>query len=94
MSHAAPRSNRPLGPLALAALLLGACGTPAHLQYDFARAYSASMTTQADLKRPSVANDGYVLTGREGLLLRQRVEEETTDKESGKAESTSQFAVQ
>lgn len=67
-------------------VLLG-CASPLHLQYDYGRAYTATMDTQADLGRPSIAKSTYSLSGTEGLLLRQNVEAETTEVKSGEAET-------
>ncbi len=86
--------NRRLAlPVIAAALALPACHK-SHLQYDFGRAYTQTMVTQADLNRPSVADSAYPLTGAEGVQLRMRVTEETTDAESGQAESTQKVGVQ
>lgn len=75
--------------LAVIALLsLSACAQPSHLQYDFSRSYSASFRSQADLGRASVAKADYPLSGEEGLALRQEVVKQTTDEESGEAETT------
>ena len=65
-----------------------------HLQYDYGRAFNQAMITQADLNRPSVADSAYPLTGTEGVALRMRVTEVTTDAESGQAESTRKVDVQ
>lgn len=84
--------NRRLALCAIA-LSLPAC-KQGHLQYDFGRAYSQAMVTQADLSRPSVADSAFPLTGVEGIELRVRVTEQTTDAESGTAESTKKVGVQ
>lgn len=73
---------------------LAGCGYPAHLQYDHGRAMSQTLATQADLTRPSAATSAYALTGVEGLELRQRVVEESTDAETGEAEAVESIAVQ
>ena len=73
---------------------LAGCGQPAHLQYDFGRAYTDAMHTQADLGRSSVASSAYPLSGFEGIELRTRVTEESTDAESGQAETTASISVQ
>lgn len=86
-------------PLIIASLLVGStlaagCMQPLHLQYDYSRAYTQTMTIQADLTRESVADSDYVLSGIEGLELRQRATESATDEESGEAELTTSFQVQ
>lgn len=68
-------------------LLLAACGSPTHLQYDFGRANWQSQQIQADLARPSAAEAVYPLTGAEALKIRANVQEASTDEESGKAEA-------
>jgi hypothetical protein len=67
--------------LPLLALLLAGCGTGLHRQYDHGRAYDAAFDQQADLERESVQDADYELSGIEGLLLRLRVYESTTDEE-------------
>jgi hypothetical protein len=80
--------------LVLTALLgATACNAKTHLQYDHGRAYRASMSTQADLSRPSVSAKTYPLTGVEGLALRAEVAKQTTDSESGVAEATKTFQI-
>jgi len=82
-------------PLRLALLLgLVGCTQPLHQQYDLGRAYTEAFNAQADLSRDHVTNVGYELSGVEGLELRQRVVEESTDAESGEAEVTQSFTVQ
>ncbi len=69
--------------LALAVLSLASlagCKYHQHLTYDFGRAYTAAVTTQADLTRPSVANSEYFLEGSEAAKIRMQLEETTTDK--------------
>ncbi len=56
-----------------------------HLQYDHGRAFSAIMIAQADLTRPSVADLAHPLTGVEAQAIRLRVQEATTDQETGDA---------
>lgn len=70
------------------------CAQPTHLQPDFGSAYTQAMATQADLQRSSVADSDYAISGDEGLALRQRVTEESTDTESGQAEVTQSFTVE
>lgn len=72
--------------LLLSFVLLLGCAQPLHLQYDFGRSYMQTTDAQADLARPSVAESIYVLSGEEGIALRQNVEEETTEEKSGAAE--------
>ncbi|MFK7929910.1 MAG: hypothetical protein AB8H79_17080 [Myxococcota bacterium] len=62
--------------------LLGGCGNPMNLGYDFGRAFTASFQTQADLTRPSVAAAQYRMTGIEGTMIRLRLETEAGDAES------------
>lgn len=54
------------------------CAEPAHLQYDYGRAYTETFTQQADLTRASVADDDYPLYGIEGVKIRLLVQEATT----------------
>ena len=79
--------NRTLS-LALLLGVLGAagCASPLHLQYDYGRAYTKSIVSQADLTRPSVANSQYSLYGTEAEAIRIRVREKTTDEEEQKSE--------
>lgn len=65
--------------------LLG-CAQPVHLQYDHGRAFYLATQTQADLARESVKDAIYPLSGIEAEALRLRVQEATTDTESGEAE--------
>ena len=80
--------------LALATLGLTGCATTRDLDHDHARCFNQVLTIQADLGRPTVANAAYTLTGFEGLELRKRVTEESTDKESGQVEATKTIGVQ
>ena len=80
-------------PLLVGAAALTGCAHPEHLQYDFGRSYMDALTTQADLGRPSVADAAYPLSGFEGIELRMRVTEESTDEESGQAEAVKSFQV-
>ena len=84
--------TRPLA-FAVAALAMG-CSYPRHLQYDHGRSFQESLNTQADLARPSAANGAYPLTGAAGLALRQRVQEVSTDEESGTPEAVKSITVQ
>lgn len=66
--------------LQLALLLgIGACNNPMTLTYDFGRAYTSALQTQADLSRPSVAAAQYRLSGIEGTEIRLRLQERTTE---------------
>ncbi|MEZ4241037.1 MAG: hypothetical protein R3F59_33730 [Myxococcota bacterium] len=65
----------------LAAAGLSGCASPLHLQYDYGRAYTTAIISQADLTRPSVANAQYQLYGTEAEAIRIRVREKTTDEE-------------
>lgn len=76
----------------LLAVLGSGCASPLHLQYDYGRAYTAAMVSQADLTRPSVANAQYQLYGTEAEAIRIRVREKTTDEE--RAEKTLQLDKQ
>ncbi|MBL8618422.1 MAG: hypothetical protein JNM72_22600 [Deltaproteobacteria bacterium] len=78
----------------LPALVLAAGCAQKNLQYDFGRAYTTAMIVQADRGRPSAADAAYPLTGPEGVQLRMRVTESTTDEESGEAEATRKVSVQ
>lgn len=71
--------------LFLSAALLGACASPRYLTYDFGRAFTAVVTAQADLTRPSVAAGAHPLGGREAEAIRIAVQSETSDQESGTA---------
>jgi hypothetical protein len=71
-------------------LLLAACGSPTHLQYDFGRANWQAQQIQTDLARPSAAEAVYPLTGDEALKIRHNVESASTDEESGQAEVVAQ----
>ena len=76
-------------------LVLGAgCGSPKHLQDSFGQASAAAWEIQADRGRPTVTDGAYPLTGFEGLELRMRVTEESTDEESGQAEAVETFGVE
>lgn len=74
--------------------LLAACGQPKQLQDNYGEAYRSSMEIQADRGRPTVADAAYPLTGFEGIELRTRVTEESTDEESGEAETTQTVEVE
>jgi hypothetical protein len=67
-------------PLSLALLLCG-CGAGLHHQYDHGRAYQEAFDQQADTERESVQDAAFELTGIEGLMLRLRVYESSTDAE-------------
>ncbi|NOY25630.1 MAG: hypothetical protein GXP62_07130 [Oligoflexia bacterium] len=81
-------------------LLLGACTTLSGCAYHkfmqpgHGESFNAMMAIQADLGRPTVANAAYPLTGFEGLELRQRVTEQSTDEESGNPEAVDQITVE
>lgn len=86
------RSTAPA--LVASLLVLGACSGAAskHLQYDYGRAYSESINSQADLTRPSVANLEHPLAGVEAEAIRLRVKEAASDEETG--ESTLETGTQ
>ena len=65
--------------LVILSVLAAGCGYQAH-QYDHRRAYEEAFATQADLTRESVQGQEYELSGTEGVALRARVEEATTEK--------------
>lgn len=67
---------------------LAGCAQPLHLQYDFGRAYTQSMQTQANLDRPTVAQSVYPLSGAEALLMRENVVKEDAKEKSGQVETT------
>ena len=74
--------------LFLAALVVGAtgCASPLHLTYDYGRAYTQAVTTQADLTRSSVSASQYELYGTEAAAIRINVETDSTNAET--AETT------
>ena len=65
---------------------LAGCASSLHLTYDYGRAYTEAVISQADLTRTSVASSNYQLYGVEAESIRIRVQEKTTDEEE--AEST------
>lgn len=69
--------------IAFTIALLAGCGEPTHMQYDFGRCYAEAFAIQSDLSRTSAEGMQYPLTGVEGLEVRARVEEATTDTEEG-----------
>jgi hypothetical protein len=74
--------------LVLSGVLLGACGSPKHLGYDYGRAVTQAVTMQTDLTRPSVAAGGHPLNGVEAEAIRIQVNKESSDQESGVATVT------
>ncbi len=62
-------------------LLLLGCGQPAHLQYDFGRAYNESLAVQATRDRASAADDAYAIGGAEALATRANALKAATDAE-------------
>lgn len=64
------------------------CAYPVSLQSDHGRAYTQAFSKQSDLERPSVAKAAIRLDGVEAIQLRMRVEEASTDRETGEAETT------
>jgi hypothetical protein len=88
------RTRLIFGGLLVGGATLTGCTQPLHLQYDYSRTYTECMTIQADLSRESVSELDYVLSGTEGLELRQRATESATDQESAEAELTSSALVQ
>jgi hypothetical protein len=79
-----PRARRLLLAFAAAASA-SACKPPLHLQYDFGRAYVETLRLQADRTRPSAAHEAYQIYGLEGIGIRQNVQLESGDAESGEA---------
>lgn len=75
--------------IALGTMVLMGCGSPRHLQYDYGRAYTAAVTAQADLTRPAVQDLQHPLAGVEAQAIRLRVEQSTTDVETGESQMTS-----
>ncbi|RME21407.1 MAG: hypothetical protein D6798_18205 [Deltaproteobacteria bacterium] len=71
---------------------IAGCGHPKNLQASFGRCYEQTMALQADRGRPTVSDADYPLTGFEGLELRMRVTEESTDQESGEVEAVGDFS--
>jgi len=88
------RTRLIFGGLLAGGVALTGCTQPLHLQYDYSRSYTECMNIQADLSRESVSEQDYVLSGTEGLELRQRATESATDQESAEAELTSSVRVQ
>ncbi len=76
----------------LGSAALAGCGHPKNLQASFAQCYEETMALQADRGRPTVSDADYPLTGFEGLELRMRVTEESTDQESGEVEAVGGFS--
>ncbi len=72
--------------LAAIAVAASGCASPLHLTYDYGRAYTQAVTTQADLTRSSVSASQYQLYGVEAAQIRIRVQETSTDAETGDAE--------
>lgn len=70
-----------------AALAVGGCGQPTHLQYDYGRAYQAAFNAQADTSRPSALHEAYPLSGEEGVALRTQVVKSSSDAETTKADA-------
>ncbi len=66
---------------ALIFCLLPACAGQVAHQYDHGRSYTETFAVQSDLNRPSALDQDYSLTGIEGVELRARAEEATTDEE-------------
>jgi hypothetical protein len=62
-------------------LLVLACGSPAHLQYDHGNAYEAAMKMQSQLDRASALNEVYPLSGAEAAGIRSQAEKATTTEE-------------
>lgn len=72
--------------VAAAAAALSGCASPLHLTYDYGRAYTEAVISQADLTRTSVANSAYRLYGKEAEAIRIQVQEKSTDEEKTESE--------
>ena len=59
--------------------------SPTHMQYDFGRSFTESTRIQADLDRSTVRGTVYPLSGVEAVEIRLRVQESTSDEESGES---------
>lgn len=70
-----------VAPLALGCLT--GCAQPVHMQYDFGRAYWASMQVQANLDRPTAVEANYPLAGTEAILIRANVVKEDSAEKTG-----------
>ncbi len=62
-------------------LLVLACGSPAHLQYDHGNAYEMALKMQSQLDRASAINEVYPLSGTEAAGIRTQAEEATATQE-------------
>lgn len=80
--------------LLAAGAALSGCAHHQFMQPGHSETFNEVMAVQADLGRPTVANAAYPLTGFEGLELRQRVTEQSTDTESGDPEAVDQITVE
>ncbi len=67
----------------LAMFALTSCGPRPHLSVEMTQSYRQTFDMQADLKRNGYAGTAYPLNGVEGLALRQAVEAQVSDEESG-----------
>ncbi|HMV65394.1 MAG TPA: hypothetical protein PKA64_00995 [Myxococcota bacterium] len=65
--------------------LSAGCKPPLHLTYDYGRAYVDTLRLQADLQRPSVVGEAYMLYGAEGVGIRLNVQTMTSEAETGEA---------
>jgi hypothetical protein len=74
----------------LLVFLVSGCIRPARLQYDYGRSFTEAMNSQSDLTRADAKGGGYTLAGHEGVLLRMRVIEESTDVETGTTQALNQ----
>ena len=72
--------------IVLLALFAVGCGSPRHLQYDHGRAFTATMTAQADLTRPSAATTAHPLGGLEAAAIRLRATEAATEEKTAESE--------
>ena len=59
------------------------CGQPAHIQYDYGRAFNEAISTQATRDRASASDDAYAIGGAEALATRENARKAATDTEKG-----------
>jgi len=66
-------------------MLAAGCKAPVHLSYDYGRAFQATFPVQSDLTRESVMSLQHPLGGLEGVQIRLKVTEQTTEKKDSAA---------
>ncbi len=74
-------------------ILLAACGSPTHLQYDHGRASSQAFAAQGNLARPEAVDSAVPLQGPEAILIRNAMHEASTDANSAKPEAVKETNV-